>query len=562
MNTSARARGCLVSAEPVVSGACVRFLEGVDLPAILIGPDGGLIFGNSAWRAISGVDQGDPWEWVATAAEDEWDRVVREVERGLLEHRVIDVEFQARRSEAPAQVLCIALGPLIDGGEFKGLFGVARDVTERRRQEQRLAFMAGHDPLTGLANRRAFEEALGRASSLSGRDVPSVLVLLDMDHLKGYNDARGHLEGDQALVNLSLMMRSHIRASDLAARIGGDEFALLFNGASINEADEIVERICSSSLGEFVAGARAAHLGVSGGIAAVEPGVDPLVVMDRADAALYAAKNRGRHRFVKWTPELGCVELDDQISSLVSEALSNGSMSLAFQPVVDLSDGKVVYYESLIRLTTADGTQLLPAEILPVAQRLGLMYRLTRKVLDLVLRALAEVPGVSISVNLSGSDLADERLLAEIVLVLKDADVVPGRVVFEIAEDVLLADLIDARRWIEQLTALGCRFVVDDFGTGLGVFVLLGVSGIEQVKLAQTVTEALAHSQEARQFVRAVRELIESQGKRAVAAFIENSELLADAVDAGFDFGQGNSIHAPDCDLASLVARMSLTTSR
>lgn len=551
-----------MSAEPVVSGACVRFLEGVDLPAILIGPDGGLIFGNSAWRAISGVDQGDPWEWVATAAEDEWDRVVREVERGLLEHRVIDVEFQARRSEAPAQVLCIALGPLIDGGEFKGLFGVARDVTERRRQEQRLAFMAGHDPLTGLANRRAFEEALGRASSLSGRDVPSVLVLLDMDHLKGYNDARGHLEGDQALVNLSLMMRSHIRASDLAARIGGDEFALLFNGASINEADEIVERICSSSLGEFVAGARAAHLGVSGGIAAVEPGVDPLVVMDRADAALYAAKNRGRHRFVKWTPELGCVELDDQISSLVSEALSNGSMSLAFQPVVDLSDGKVVYYESLIRLTTADGTQLLPAEILPVAQRLGLMYRLTRKVLDLVLRALAEVPGVSISVNLSGSDLADERLLAEIVLVLKDADVVPGRVVFEIAEDVLLADLIDARRWIEQLTALGCRFVVDDFGTGLGVFVLLGVSGIEQVKLAQTVTEALAHSQEARQFVRAVRELIESQGKRAVAAFIENSELLADAVDAGFDFGQGNSIHAPDCDLASLVARMSLTTSR
>ena len=551
-----------MSAEPVVSGACVRFLEGVDLPAILIGPDGGLIFGNSAWRAISGVDRGDPWEWVATAAEDEWDRVVREVERGLLEHRVIDVEFQARRSEAPAQVLCIALGPLIEGGEFKGLFGVARDVTERRRQEQRLAFMAGHDPLTGLANRRAFEEALSRASSLSGRDVPSVLVLLDMDHLKGYNDARGHLEGDQALVNLSLLMRSHIRASDLAARIGGDEFALLFNGASINEADEIVERICSSSLGEFVAGARAAHLGVSGGIAAVEPGVDPLVVMDRADAALYAAKNRGRHRFVKWTPELAGVESGDQLSSQVSDALSNGAMSLAFQPVVSLSDGKVVYYESLVRLTMADGSRLLPAEILPVAQRLGLMYRLTRKVLDLVLRALAEVPGVSISVNLSGSDLADERLLAEIVLVLKDADVVPGRVVFEIAEDVLLADLIDARRWIEQLTALGCRFVVDDFGTGLGVFVLLGVSGIEQVKLAQTVTEALAHSQEARQFVRAVRELIESQGKRAVAAFIENSELLADAVDAGFDFGQGNSIHAPDCDLASLVARMSLTTSR
>lgn len=546
----------------IVPAECVEFFEGVELPGLLIDVDGVFFFGNAAWRRIAGNDDGSPWGWTAIVSEDEVKRVRREVEHALRERLCVDVEFLARRSGSQARAYLISLGPFAYGGEFMGLFGVVRDVTDRRRQEQRLAFMAGHDPLTGLANRRAFEEALGRAASLSGRDIPSVLVLLDMDHLKRYNDARGHLQGDQALVNLALMLRTHIRASDLAARIGGDEFALLLSGASITEADEIVERICDSSLGEFVAGARAAELGVSGGIAALERGVDSHVVMDRADAALYSAKNQGRHQFVTWVPELGAVEATDTLSAQVQEALADGKTSLVFQPVVRLSDGEVVYYESLVRVTTVEGVQLLPPELLPVVQRLGLMPRLTRRVLDLALQALADNPGTAVSMNLSGSDLADEQLLADVASVLQAARVDPGRMVFEIAEDVLLADVIDGRRWIDELTAIGCRFVVDDFGTGLGVFDLLRISGIEQMKLSRAVTRALADSCESLQFVQAVRELIESHGKTAVVAFVQNSAMLADAVDAGFQYAQGHMVQRPEADLGALCARMAKAARR
>jgi len=254
------------------------------------------------------------------------------------------------------------------------------------------------------------------------------------------------------------------------------------------------------------------------------------------------------------------VEATGILSTQVQEAFADGVTSLAFQPVVRLSDGEVVYYESLVRVTTADGVQLLPAELLPVVQRLGLMPRLTRLVLDLALQALADNPGTAVSVNLSGSDIADEQLLADVVAALTAAGLDSGRMVFEIAEDVLLADLIDGRRWIDDLSALGCRFVVDDFGTGLGVFDLLRIPGIEQMKLSQAVTGALANSHESRQFVRSVRELIESHGKTAVVAFVQNSAMLADAVEAGFQFAQGHEMQEPEADLGALSARLTHIT--
>jgi len=533
------------------------FLESLEVPAFVLSADGALAFANTSWIGLVGETADGAWSWLRVIAEEDQKRVRRVAERALREWRGGEVEFRARRTDGSQCVLAVALSPVGAEDAREGLVGLTWDVTERRRQEQRYVFMAGHDPLTGLANRRAFEEALQRSVSRAQRGATSALLMLDLDHLKTYNDAHGHLEGDQALVNFAMLLRSHVRASDLAARIGGDEFAILLEDADAEEALEIADRISATGLTEFVAGAREADLGVSGGLTAVDGSVDPRVVMDRADAALYAAKERGRHRVIVWEPGFGGLATPDRLAGRVQEALATDGFTLVYQPVVRLADRSVVYYESLVRLCDDGGEMLPPVEFLPALERSGLMPRLTRELLGKVLQALDENPRIAISMNLSASDLADELLLDDVEIAVDRSGVDAARVVFEISEYVLLADHVNGRQWIDRLAPRGCRFVLDGFGTGLGVFSLLREPDVEQVKLAREVVRALADSAQTREFVGAVRELIESQGKVAVVAFVETDELLADAREAGFEYGQGYRVREPSPDLPGLIAEMS-----
>jgi EAL domain-containing protein (putative c-di-GMP-specific phosphodiesterase class I) len=168
---------------------------------------------------------------------------------------------------------------------------------------------------------------------------------------------------------------------------------------------------------------------------------------------------------------------------------------------------------------------------------------------------------VSLSVNLSAADITDALLLEDMVESITASGVDPHSVLFEIAEGTLLLNLAEGREWIANLARLGCRFVLDEFGTGLGVFVLLSEDNVTQVKLSRTIVEALRESRESRAFVRSVRELIESQGKSAVAAFIETEAMLAEVVEAGFEFSQGYAVCEPQADLAWLVTQMGAAKS-
>ena len=534
----------------------LEVLSALESPAFLLGPDGVIAFGNAAWTAMVGdTSTAAGWEWLVSLSDDDRERVKLALQRALAEEHSIDVEFHVGHTGGPVRVLSVVGSPFRRNGNFVGLIGVCWDVTERRRRERRLEFIAGHDQLTGLASRRAFEETLARASSRAARGVQSMLLYLDIDHLKAYNDERGHLEGDQAIINLAMLLHAHVRASDVPARIGGDEFAILLENATADEANEIAERIRAAASIEFVAGARAADLGVSGGLARVEGGVDPRIVMDRADAALYAAKQRGRHRIVVWDEELGGMAMSHKLATPAVEALAHDRLHLVFQPVVRLGDGSVAYYESLVRLVDDERT-LLPVDFLPVLERLGLLTKLTRRVLAHALEALAQNAGVTVSINLSASDLTDETLLADVEEAILSSGIDPARLVFEIPEPTLVANLADGRTWMDRLSRAGCRFVLDDFGTGLGVFMLLRDPHVEQVKLSREVVCSLTDSVHTRAFVSAVRELIEAQGKVAVAAFLETDEMLGEVRAAGFGHGQGFCLAEPSRDLSALVAAM------
>jgi len=550
--------------EPTRSGAgsiepCLATLDQLPRPVLVIGEDGVLVHANRAWvtQVARAAPGGKPWAWTSIIVDEDRDFVRAKLADAVAGDGCSEVEFRVRAADGGVRVLEACSGRM-DGacGAGRPIVVLATDVTVRHRAEERLAFMAGHDPLTGLANRRTFEEALDRAVSRAERGQPSSLLMLDMDHLKSYNDTHGHLEGDQALVNFAMLLRKHVRAGDMLARLGGDEFGVLLEGTGLAEANEIAERMRRAAAEEeFVAFARECELGVSAGLVSVEPSVVSRAILDRADVALYAAKASGRNRIVRWDRSLGGSATTDRTAARVREGFRDGHYSLVFQPIVRLADGSVSYYEALARLTMPDGDTLLPGEFMPVVERLGLMPRLTMILLDIVLGHLAEHPGVSLSLNLSASDLADEPLLAEVKQLVLGNGESSGRLVFEIAENVLVSNLAACRLWMGELQSLGVRFVLDDFGTGAGVYLPVSEVPVEQVKLSSAVIEALSRGPKAVAFVEALRELVESQGRSVVAACVETTELLDGVRSAGFSYCQGFRVGLPDADLSALVER-------
>ncbi len=539
---------------------CAPVFDALALPALVLTRRGEATCSNTAWREWFGEVGPDPWGALASVVESDRERVHRVLDYAISSYRSVEVEFEAyRQNGAVCSLLCSA-SPYHDP-EFgeDALACVCWDVTERRHEQERLAFMAGHDPLTGLANRRAFEESLVRAVSRAERGKNSALLMVDLDHLKELNDARGHLEGDQALINLGLLLRRYVRSTDVPARIGGDEFAVILEDASVDDALEIAERVRVAVAAQgFLDGANTPGLGVSGGVAEIEGGIEAKGMLDRADAALYAAKAAGRNCIVRWDPSALAATAPERMASRVRSAFAEDGFFLVHQPVIDLADGSVAYFESLARMRGADGSVIGPAEFLPVVDRLGLMPNLTRRVIELALWELAATPNTSVSINLSGSDLADRALLEDVLQAIEAADAARGRLLFEISESTLLANLGGGRAWMERLTPAGCRFVLDDFGTGIGMFVLLREPRIVHVKLSRTVMRSMREAAENRVFVGALRELIESQGKTAVADFLETDDLLADARYAGFAFGQGYHLRMPEAGLARLASRLDL----
>jgi diguanylate cyclase (GGDEF)-like protein/PAS domain S-box-containing protein len=426
-------------------------------------------------------------------------------------------------------------------GRIAHFVAIKQDISDRKRQEEQIRFLALHDVLTALPNRRAFDATLARFTHDANTARNAAILVLDVDEFKLVNDSAGHPVGDELLIELTSLLQAQLRPGDFLARLGGDEFVVLLRNVGKNLAHDIAERLRRAVEAMwFEHDGIVYSVTISVGIAMLAEGDDPKDLVAHADMAMYSAKEHGKNRVASYPLAKG--EVVHEVTrwlAKVRSSLRDGSFILTFQPIAQLGNGETLHFEALIRMRAEDGSIIPPGNFLPSAERYGLMPQIDRWVFDEVARILESEASLRIFMNLSARSLSDEPLLQHIEERLRGSSIEPGRLSFEITETAAVADLASARNWIRRLKDLGCLIALDDFGAGFSSFGYLQALAVDYIKIDRTFVHDLDTNATNRALVQAVNTVARTLGKEVIAEGVE-CEAHADALRAiGIENGQG-----------------------
>jgi diguanylate cyclase (GGDEF)-like protein/PAS domain S-box-containing protein len=435
---------------------------------------------------------------------------------------------------------------------------VLHDVTESKRLLRRLGFEASHDALTGLVNRREFEARLKRAIERARHPGGSscALLYMDLDQFKIVNDTCGHSAGDELLRQLAAAYCTHVRERDTLARLGGDEFAMIVEHCDVTEALAVADKILDATRNfRFSRDGHLFQLGVSIGVAPVDRatrGVEE--AMRRADHACYVAKERGRNRvYVHYS---GDVDIAQRRSDMhwvtrLSHAFQHDQLMLYCQPIVPLGDGdQRLHYEILIRMKDGHSRPIAPGCFLPAAERYDAILKIDRWVLARTLTWLAANPDETAklemcSINLSRRSLADQSF-HEFAADLIDRSPVPaGKLCFEITETGAIADMNKTIAFIDALAGRGCRFSLDDFGTGVTSFSYLKQLPVDFIKIDGSFIQTMCKSKVDFEMVRFTNDISHMMGRRTIAEYVSDPQIADQLKRIGVDFAQGYWVGRP-----------------
>ncbi|MGD8340594.1 MAG: EAL domain-containing protein [Gammaproteobacteria bacterium] len=443
-------------------------------------------------------------------------------------------------------------------GEIAGCVVIFHDVSEIRGLTREMSYQASHDPLTGLVNRAEFRRRLDQAlAAPRGEHATHVVCYLDLDRFKAVNDSFGHMVGDNLLRELATLLKNQVRESDTVARLGGDEFAMLLVGCPLDKARQIAEDVCHAvSDYNFTWQDRVFELGVSIGIVEIlsDSGTAE-TALRAADSACYVAKQQGRGRVHVYSArdEIMARERGEiRWLQRVQNALKENQFELYSQSII-ATRGRVERgpaAELFLRMIDETGKVVAPAQFLSAAERYQLMSHLDRWVVRAALTSLAadmpHVPaGRSCSINLSGQTLGDEEFLEYVVDLLDHTGVDPGKVCFEISETAVMNNIDLARRFINVLHGMGCRFALDDFGSGIGSFSQLRLLAIDYLKVDGSFTRDVAENRVSREMLAATISLSRSLDFLVVAEQVEDQESFDALRQLGVDFIQGYVVERP-----------------
>lgn len=440
--------------------------------------------------------------------------------------------------------------------EFEGYRGVIRSITEEKSLLERIAYDAKHDSLTGLVNRNEFEKQLKRVlNSIKDKKEDSILCYLDLDHFKVVNDAAGHAAGDNLLIRLCQILEGKVRASDVVARLGGDEFGIILEGCPLNNAVAVCENILRA-INQYIFewDKQRFKVGVSIGIAIInENSTNEAMIMSQADMACYRAKELGRNQMhIAHTNDTAIIERSSEFSyvSEINDALNNDRLFLMKQPIVSVSnlDDEVPHYEVLSRILDAKGNIISPNDFIRVAERYGMITDVDRFVIKKAFqfhRQEHAESDVVISINLSGNTVSDPYILDFIEAELKASQLRPESVCFEITETAAISSIKKAINIITKLKAIGVKFALDDFGSGLSSFGYLKDLPVDYLKIDGAFVKNIVENDKDRAIVRSINEVAKAMGMQTIAEFVENNEILDILKDIGVDYAQGYGVGKP-----------------
>ena len=474
----------------------------------------------------------------------------------LLSGESIDnFETEAMRKDGGVLAVSLTVSPVPNAtGRIVSTAIIARDTTERVRYEERLRHMADHDQLTGLLNRRRFDEQLKRELARAGRYAAHSAVLsIDIDNFKGINDSAGHAAGDAVLVQVASVLSSRFRSTDVVARLGGDEFAVLLSAVGAEEARAAAEDLLSGIRNSPASyGGRPFRISASIGVTAFESDdATAGEVLVNADLAMYAAKTGGRDRVVVYTaPEARKARAMAKLtwSQRIQDALDRDRFVLHLQPILELATGKIKHGELLLRMKGERGKLIAPGAFLPAAERFGLIHAIDRWVVSRAIQLIAESMGPipRVGINLSGeSVVGDSELLRMIERELDNSSVDPSKLIFEVTETAAIANMPEATQFARGLTDLGCSLALDDFGTGFGSFYYLKHLPVSYVKLDGEFIQNLPRSEVDEHMVKAIVGVSQALGIKTVAESVADEETISLLQKHRVDYAQGYYVGKP-----------------
>lgn len=422
--------------------------------------------------------------------------------------------------------------------------GVVRVVTERHDRETQLTFLSHHDPLTGDLNRTILLRALDEAIADAQRFRSSFCFLIvAIDDLARFNDAFGVTVADEAIKAVSARIRMRLRGGDALGRLGGNKFGVLLRNCSLEDMNVAADRLLASVRNEVVvtsSGAVAITASI-GGILAPRHASSVDEIINRGQEALNNARRR-RGSFMSWRPSpereaqrLANIRVTDEIVS----ALNERRAVIVFEPVVGSATRTPAFHECLSRIMTADGQLALAPDVVPIAEKLGLIRLIDHRVLELVVEELSKTPAITLSLNVSPATTTDAEWWSNLEAALRGNPGIGERLIVEITETVAIQDIDQARGFVSRLKNLGARIAIDDFGAGYTSFRNLRRLGVDMVKIDGAFVQNVVHSADDRAFVQTLLDLAQRLRIETVAEWVQDEETAAMLTAWGCNYLQG-----------------------
>jgi len=449
----------------------------------------------------------------------------------------------------------ISLSSIEVDGEVTTI-AVIRDISERKKSVELLVHQANHDALTGLINRREFERrAEHLLSSCKHNKDKHVLCFMDLDQFKLVNDTCNHAAGDEMLRQISSLLANMIRNRDTLARLGGDEFGLLMEHCSLQNAYRVSKALQVAIQDyQFIWNKHKFKIGVSIGIVAITKDTRTIAeTIKQADEACYLSKEQGRNCiniYQSGDAELVRHQIETQLIECLYQSIEENLFFLYAQPILSLDGNADEHHEVLLRMQDEKGNIISPRDFLPVAERYSLMVKIDLWVIENIFNLLSsnilfQTHNDFCSVNLSGQSLTDLEILRLITKKLSETGIPGNKICFEITETTAIKNLNAAVKFISTLKNLGCRFALDDFGSGLSSFAYLKILPVDFIKIDGIFIKNIATDSIDYSMVKSINEISHLMDKETVAKGVENEDTLEKLTEIGVDYIQGYIVGNP-----------------